>query len=89
MYAFGVLQSHILILIRLVDPLGLSIVDNLLYFCGVDLLALLVTNNRIFVGQAELKHTLLACNLATIVPVLLELDEEPLDDLDESSVVTA
>ena len=66
-----VLEAHFCVLVSLVDTLWLAIEDDLFEFGGVD--SVLIRRNGSFVGEFELKDTLLACDLTSVVSVLLQL----------------
>ena len=87
-YALRVLQAHLRVLVSLENALWLSIEDNLLELGWVDLvLASGGTGDNGLVGKAELKKTLTARDLTTLITVLLELNNEPLDQGYEGLVV--
>ena len=82
-----VLQSHVCILVSLVHSLGLAIEDDLFDLGGVNLLRVLA--HLVLVGKSILKHALFASDLTSVVSVLLEFDQQPLDHADQSTVIAS
>ena len=82
MDTLGILEAHFRVLARLVDTLRFAVEDDLLELGGVNALTSLDADST-FICQLVLKHTLLARDLSSIVSVLLQLLDQPLDDFDE------
>ena len=82
-----ILEAHISILISLERALWLTIEYNLLEFGGIDTVLCLLRCS--FIGKSVLKYTLFAIDLTSLISVLLQLLQEPLDDFDEGFVIAA
>ena len=87
MHPLGILETHLCVLVRLVDTLWLAIENDLLELGGVYSLNGLC--HCAFVLKTELEDTLLARDYSSVVSVFLQLRQEPLDDFDERLVVTS
>ena len=82
-----ILEAHISILISLERALWLTIEYNLLEFGGIDTVLGLLRCS--FIGKSVLKYTLFAIDLTSLISVLLQFLQEPLDDFDEGFVIAA
>ena len=71
MHPLWVLETHLRVLVCLVDTLWLAVEDDLLKLGGVDCLDGLC--RYVLVLEAELQDTLLTCDPSSVISVLLQL----------------
>jgi len=86
-HALRVFQVQPRILVGLVDSFGLAVKDDLLQLCRIHLDGWPCRGS--FVRQAVLQRALAPRDLASLVPALLQLLQQPLNDFDQGLVVAA